>query len=85
MNISLTPELEKYIHEKVNSGLYTSVSEVIRESLRLMHTYDDLQQQRINQLNHEIELGLMQLASGQKIPASEVYQQLKEKIQKIHE
>ena len=48
MNISLTPELEKYINEKVDSGLYTSASEVVRESLRLMHTHDDLQKQRID-------------------------------------
>ena len=59
MNISLTPELEKYIQEKVKSGLYTSVSEVIRESLRLMHTYDDLQKQQINKLNQDIEKGLI--------------------------
>lgn len=81
MNISLTPELENYIHKKINSGLYTSVSEVIRESLRLMHTYDDLQQHKVHQLNREIEIGLTQLASGQKIPASESYQRLKKKIQ----
>ena len=80
MNISLTPELEKYIQEKVGSGLYTSVSEVIRESLRLMHTHDDLQKQRINQLNQAIEAGLVQLKTGDKVLASESYQRLKKKI-----
>jgi antitoxin ParD1/3/4 len=34
MNISLTPELEEYIHNKVKSGLYSSASEVVREALR---------------------------------------------------
>lgn len=80
MNISLTPELESYIQEKVNSGLYTSVSEVIRESLRLMHTYDDLQKQQINQLNQAIEAGLTQLKTGDKVLASEAYRRLKKKI-----
>ncbi len=37
MNVSLTPELEKLVQEKVASGLYNSASEVIRESLRLLH------------------------------------------------
>ena len=83
MNVSLTPELEKYVHDKIDSGLYTSASEVVRESLRLMHTHDDLQKQRINQLNHAIELGLTQLKSGNKIPASESYQRLQTKIQDI--
>lgn len=32
MNISLTPTLEKFVQDKVASGLYNSVSEVIREA-----------------------------------------------------
>ena len=31
MNVSLTPQLEKLLSEKVQSGLYRSVSEVVRE------------------------------------------------------
>lgn len=83
MNISLTPELELYIQEKVTSGLYTSASEVVRESLRLMHTYDDLQKQRIGQLNQAITLGLDQLKSGQKVSSTESYQRLRNKIKNI--
>ena len=36
MNVSLTPELEKFIDDKVESGLYNNASEVIREGLRLL-------------------------------------------------
>jgi len=35
MNVSLTPELERYVRRKVASGLYNNASEVIREALRL--------------------------------------------------
>ncbi len=35
MNVSLTPELEKYVRGKVASGLYNNASELIREALRL--------------------------------------------------
>ncbi len=83
MNISLTPELERFVHDKVNSGMYTSASEVVRESLRLLHTHDDLQAQRINQLNQAIDVGLQQLSAGKKIPANESYARLKKKIDKI--
>lgn len=34
MNISLTPELEKFVTDQVKSGQYKSSSEVIREALR---------------------------------------------------
>lgn len=36
MNVSLTPELEAMVKEKVESGRYASSSEVIREALRIM-------------------------------------------------
>ena len=34
MNVSLTPELEKFVAETVASGRYSSASEVVRASLR---------------------------------------------------
>lgn len=36
MNISLTPELEKFIMDRKQSGTYHSASEVVREALRLL-------------------------------------------------
>lgn len=37
MNVSLTPELERFVREKVASGLYNNASEVVREALRAMY------------------------------------------------
>ncbi len=37
MNVSLTPELEKFIRDRVASGFYNNASEVVREALRLLH------------------------------------------------
>lgn len=48
-----------------------------------MHTYDDLQKQRIDQLNQAIEVGLTQLKSGNKISAAESYQRLTKKIKNV--
>jgi antitoxin ParD1/3/4 len=41
MNVSLTPELEKLVNEKVRSGLYQTASEVVRDALRLLKQRDD--------------------------------------------
>jgi antitoxin ParD1/3/4 len=41
MNVSLTPELEALVNEKVRSGLYQTASEVVREALRLLKQRDD--------------------------------------------
>jgi antitoxin ParD1/3/4 len=59
MNVSLTPELEKLVAERVASGHYASASEVVREALRLLHERD-----RLNQLRHDIRLGVEQLDQG---------------------
>lgn len=83
MNISLTPELEKYVYEKVKNGLYTSASEVVRESLRLMNTYESLQKQRLERLSREIDIGLMDLESGRTVSATESYNRLKKKIKNV--
>ena len=64
MNISLTPELEKMVQDKVKGGLYTSASEVIRESLRLMYMHEQIKQQRIDELNTAIDIGKDQLEQG---------------------
>lgn len=34
MNVSLTPELEKFVEKEVSSGLYQTASEVVRAGLR---------------------------------------------------
>ena len=40
LNISLPPKLEAQVRKRVDSGLYGSVSEVVREALRLFETYE---------------------------------------------
>ena len=45
MNISLSPELERFVHRKVATGLYASASEVVREALRLLQERDRLKPQ----------------------------------------
>lgn len=64
MNISLTPELNGFVTEKVQSGSYSSVSEVIREGLRLLKQQDELKLLRLEQLKREIEVGIEQLDGG---------------------
>jgi antitoxin ParD1/3/4 len=41
ISISLTPELVGLIKAKVDSGRYTSTSEVVREALRLLERADE--------------------------------------------
>ena len=58
MNVSLTPELEKLVIDKVNSGRYNSASEVVRDGLRSLQNDD---------LRREIMLGVEQIRAGEGI------------------
>lgn len=64
MNVSLTPELEAFVHEKVASGRYTSASEVVRESLRLLEDEDRAKGRRLEALKMEVQKGLDDIEAG---------------------
>ena len=65
MNISLTPHFESLIQTKVESGIYNSASEVVREALRLMEERDQLRELRLEELRREIQKGI---DSGESTP-----------------
>ncbi len=65
MNISLTPELEKLVNEKVANGLYNSPSEVVCEALMLLKEQDTLKQMRLEELRKEVALGVEQMERGE--------------------
>lgn len=77
MNVSLTPELEQLVVEKVESGRYTSASEVIREALRLLEEQDQLKQRRLADVSQKIDRGLKQLDDGHAISSAEARARLR--------
>lgn len=61
MNVSLTPELERLVNEKVESGLYQTASEVVREALRLLKERDHAREQ----LRGDVQVGFDALDRGE--------------------
>ena len=68
MNISLTPELEKLVNEKVASGMYHSASEVIRAGLRLLKEQEELKRIRLDDLRRDILIGIDQVKNQEVAP-----------------
>ena len=64
MNVSLTPQLEKLVKEKVASGKYNSASEVMREALRLLEEQDELHKIKLETLKRDIMVGVNDLKKG---------------------
>lgn len=83
MNVSLTLELEQFIKDKVNSGKYNSVSEVIGEALRLLDERDRAHQQRLAELKAKIREGIEELERGEGIDAEEVFAEIEEDIRRV--
>ncbi|MCI0488369.1 MAG: type II toxin-antitoxin system ParD family antitoxin [Blastocatellia bacterium] len=65
MNVSLTPQLEEMVRQKVDSGMYNSASEVIREALRLLDEQDRLQAMKLEALRKDIQEGIESLERGE--------------------
>lgn len=83
MNVSLSPELEHLVEEKVKSGMYNSASEVIRAGLRLLQEQDELRQIRLRELKREVQQGLDEIERGEVVDGDEVFQELRERNLKI--
>jgi len=67
MNVSLTPELDEWINQKVKSGFYKSSSEVVRDSLRLLRNQEEQRLAMLEDLRHELLVGINQLDSNKAV------------------
>ena len=76
MNVSLTPELEKFVNDKVKTGLYNSASEVVRESLRLLRRQDELEQLQLDELRREVRSSMEQMDAGEGAPIEAVRERI---------
>lgn len=79
MNVSLTPELERFVAGKVESGRYTSASEVVREALRLLEEQDRTRVARLEDFNRELQKRLDSADRGNHVTAEESRRRILEK------
>lgn len=79
MNVSLTPEFETFVDEKLKSGSYSSASEVVRAGLRLLQEQDAEHAARLEALRRDVRLGRAQLKRGEGTRGAEVFKRLRKK------
>ncbi len=82
MNVSVGKEFEEYVKGKVASGDYASVSEVVRDGLRLLREKDLVLEARLQALRGEIQKGLDQADAGQLLDGPAVMAELRDLIQR---
>jgi antitoxin ParD1/3/4 len=72
VNVSLSPELEKMVQAKVESGLYGSASEVVEDALRLL----ERQEIQLQELRARMDEGLASLDRGEGVDGEEFMQKM---------
>jgi antitoxin ParD1/3/4 len=68
MNVSLTPQIEAMIRQRVESGRYHNASEVVQEALRLLEEHEKLEH-----LRSLLAVGLEQARRGELIEYTPEY------------
>jgi antitoxin ParD1/3/4 len=81
MNISITPELQKFVEQEVKAGLYQSASEVIRAGLRRLKEDKERKSRFVVSSQAELEdkllEGVAELDRGEGLPGEQVFADLK--------
>jgi len=85
MNVSLTPELEQLVHLKVQTGRYTSASEVVREALRLMEERDQLQALHKDALRRKIAAGMASLRAGKGVDGEAFFAEMDAELAELEQ
>jgi antitoxin ParD1/3/4 len=77
MELLLSGEAEKIITQKLESGSYNSVEEVVMTALRLLENqdHDDLSRLRV-----EIEAGIEEAERGDLVDGEEVFRELRGRL-----
>jgi antitoxin ParD1/3/4 len=83
MNVSLTPELEKFVAREVESGLYQTASEVVRAGLRRLREDQQARLPKLPGTRAELEAALLEAAksldAGRGVDGEQVFARLRQR------
>jgi antitoxin ParD1/3/4 len=86
MNVSLTPELEKFVKKEVGTGLYQTANEVVRAALRRLQTDQHLERvvfpKNQEALEKRLLEGIERFKRGEYVDGEEVFRKLYKRIEK---
>jgi antitoxin ParD1/3/4 len=85
MSFSLPPHLEELVLQKVASGQFDSIGQVIEEALLLLEERDRIRVIRRERLIDEIAKGIYQADNRQLVDRAEVYSALHRKPSSANE
>ena len=79
LTITVTPELEAFICERVASGRFDTASEVVREGLKLLEVREHEREAVLAEIRREIAIGLEEARAGSVSSGEEFFEELDRK------
>lgn len=80
MNINLPPELEQFIHEKVDSGEYQSPADVVGDAIQLLKERDRNRGEKLERLRQDIAEGADQADRGEFVDPDPAFDEIENKL-----
>ena len=65
MNVSLTPDVQEYVEQKVRTGQYASAEEAVNTLLALVREQEELSPEDIDELRAEVDIGIAEADRGE--------------------
>jgi antitoxin ParD1/3/4 len=79
MNVNLGTTFDKFVTDLLQTGLYQSQSEVVREGLRLLKEREDLKTLRVAELRNEIRIGIEQADRGEFVDGPQAFEKIRQR------
>lgn len=76
-NVSLTAHWRRFVQQRIKSGRYSSVSEVVRDGLRLIEERERDRDAELAGIKQAIELGWQQSQRGEMVSGPEVFDEIR--------
>jgi len=77
MNVNLGPVFDEFVSEMLDSGLYQSQSEILREGLRLLKEREEEKRLRFAEFRKQIAQGARQADRGELVNGDQVFAQIR--------
>ena len=81
MDISLTPNIERFLRSKIAEGLYDSLSEAINATLNIAISKECISKDELAQLNADIQKGIDDADANNISDAFEFLNEIKKKYE----
>lgn len=83
MNVNLGPTFDRFVEKMLETGLYQSQSEILREALRLLKEREDAKKLRLAELRREIARGSEQADRGEFVDGDAIFAAIRKRSNKL--